>query len=195
MKDVQSVAISWQQGWKELIQEQTGRLFHLTDEINSQPTQLGIGLKYWLRILWRSPMLPMNHFTPGWIPSFPFAAACCYKNSAELLQGLTGGYGGEMFTVPFSETRVCIEELSFLISWIYPRSLGLLRRERTGHKNQLLRRISSYRCNGGWVFSCFFQCVFELAAGRQTHYYFKLFKIYKVIKTKAVVENTPAIKR
>lgn len=159
MKDVQSVAILWQQRWKKLIQEQTGSFTHLTDEIKSQPTHLAFRLKYWLRILWRSQMLPMNHFTPGWnILSFSFAAACCYKDSAELLEGLTGGYRGEIFTIPFSETQVCIEELSFLISWIYPRSLGLLRRERTGHKNWLLRRISPYHCNGGWVFCLFPMC-------------------------------------
>lgn len=62
-------------------------------------------------------MLPMNHFTPGWNTlSFAFAAACCYKDSAKLPQGLAGGYGGEMFTIPFSETQVCIGDLSFLIS-------------------------------------------------------------------------------
>lgn len=40
----------------------------------------------------------------------------------------------------------------------------------------------------------FFHYVFELAAGRQTHYYCKLFKKCKIIKIKAVVANTPATK-
>lgn len=55
----------------------------------------------------------MNHFTPGWnIFPLSFAAACCYKDSAEVIVG----YSREIITIPFSETQVCIEELPFLIS-------------------------------------------------------------------------------
>lgn len=175
MKDVQSVAISPQQRWKKLIQEQTGSFSHLTDEIKSQLTQLGFRLKYWLRIIWRSQMLPVNHFTAGWnIISFHLAAACCYKDCRAA-----------------TKTHRRLQRWSIHHSFQWNPSLHW--RAPIPNKLNISQKFGIAKKGKDWtqqigcwgeflpttamVAGCFFffQCVFELAAGRQTHYYSKLF--------------------